>query len=192
MYWADKVVNLYTEAEDQPENVYSLRATTTAMRNNLHKSQALRHVRPRLACLRPQLRRGEGARPGDVCLLQSASQLIAGCHLPQLYSKLEYILTNNTHLAEKFFRWALAVALNDAFILHELGMTAFSSGLYKRAEKLLSDTLLRVESVSRSGLSSSPSDKKERLLNNLGHTHRKLGRYQESISFHQQALVLSP
>ena len=46
--------------------------------------------------------------------------------------------------------------------------------------------------MSRSGLSSSLSDKWESLLNNLGHTHRKLGRYQESISFHQQALVLSP
>ena len=46
--------------------------------------------------------------------------------------------------------------------------------------------------MSRSGLSSSLSDKWESLLNNLVHTHRKLGRYQESISFHQQALVLSP
>ena len=36
------------------------------------------------------------------------------------------------------------------------------------------------------------SDKWEILLNNLGHTLRKLGRYQESISFHQQALLLSP
>ena len=71
-------------------------------------------------------------------------------------------------------------------------MTAFSSGHYDRAEKYLSDALLRVESVSRSGLSSSLSDKWESLLNNLGHTHRKLGRYQESISFHQQALVLAP
>ena len=46
--------------------------------------------------------------------------------------------------------------------------------------------------MSRSGLSSSLSDKRESLLNHLGHTNRKLGRYQESISFHQQALVLSP
>ena len=68
---------------------------------------------------------------------------------------------------------------------------AFSSGHYERAGKHLSDALLRVESVSRSGLSSSISDKWESLLNHLGHTHRKLGRYQESIIFHQQALVLS-
>ena len=121
-----------------------------------------------------------------------ASQLMAGCHLPQLYIGLEYSLTNNTNLAEKFFSQALEVAPNDPFVLHELGVTAFSSGHYERAEKYLSDALLRVESVSRSGLSSSLSDKWESLLNNLGHTHRKLGRYQESISFHQQALVLSP
>ena len=121
-----------------------------------------------------------------------ASQLMAGCHLPQLYIGLEYSLTNNTHLAEKFFSQALEVAPNDPFVLHELGVTAFSSGHYERAEKYLSDALLRVESVSRSGLSSSLSDKWESLLNNLGHTHRKLGRYQESISIYQQALVLSP
>ena len=71
-------------------------------------------------------------------------------------------------------------------------MTAFSSGHYERAEKYLSDALLRVESMSMSGLSSSLADKKDSLLNHLGHTHRKLGRYQESISFRQQALVLSP
>ena len=62
-------------------------------------------------------------------------QLMAGCDLPQLYIGLEYSLTNNTHLIEKFFSRALEVALNDPFILHELGVTAFSSGHYERAEK---------------------------------------------------------
>ena len=121
-----------------------------------------------------------------------ASQLMQGCHLPQLYIGLEYSLTNNTNLAEKFFCQALEIAPNDPFVLHELGVTAFTSGNYERAEKYFSDALLRVESVTRSGLSSSLSDKWESLLNNLGHTYRKLERYSESISFHQQALVLSP
>ena len=61
-------------------------------------------------------------------------------------------------------------------------MTAFSSGHYDRVEKYLSDALLRVESVSRTALSSYLSDKWEILLNNLGHAHRKLGRGQESAS----------
>ena len=44
VYWADKVVSLSTEAEEHPEDVYSLgqaqnhRAATITMRNNLHKS----------------------------------------------------------------------------------------------------------------------------------------------------------
>ena len=38
VYWVDKVASLSTEAEEHPENVYNHRATTTAMRNNLHKS----------------------------------------------------------------------------------------------------------------------------------------------------------
>ena len=41
VYWADKEVSLFTEVEEHPEDVYSDRATT-AMRNNLHKSQAVR------------------------------------------------------------------------------------------------------------------------------------------------------
>ena len=64
-----------------------------------------------------------------------ASQLMAGCHLPRLYIKLKYSLTNNTHLAEKFFGRALEVALNDLFIHNELFVMVFSSGHYERAEK---------------------------------------------------------
>merc|ERR1719369_1004513 len=56
----------------------------------------------------------------------------------------------------------------------------------------MSDALLRVESVSIVGNSSGLSEKWESLLNNLGHTMRKLGRYSEALSYHQQALVLSP
>ena len=33
--------------------------------------------------------------------------------MPQIYIKLEYSFTNNTHLAEKFFSQVLEVALNN-------------------------------------------------------------------------------
>ena len=36
------------------------------------------------------------------------------------------------------------------------------------------------------------SSKWESLVNNLGHTCRKLGKFQESLEYHQQALVLQP
>ena len=38
VYWVDKEVSLSTEAEDHPENVYSHRATNTAVSNKLDKS----------------------------------------------------------------------------------------------------------------------------------------------------------
>ena len=68
-----------------------------------------------------------------------------GCHLPLLYIGLEYSLTNNQNLAEKFFNQvlsqfvnkieiflifffqALSIAPNDPFVLHELGVTAFTN-----------------------------------------------------------------
>ena len=48
--------------------------------------------------------------------------------------------------------------------------------------------LTQVKSVKQSTLSS----KWEALLNNLGHTARKLGKLEESLAYHQQALVLKP
>ena len=69
MYCTDKVVSL-SEEEEHPEDMYNHRAATTAMRNNLHKSQAGQHVWPRLAHLQSQRCRGEGARLGNVGLHQ--------------------------------------------------------------------------------------------------------------------------
>ena len=48
--------------------------------------------------------------------------------------------------------------------------------------------LNHVRSVKQSTLSSNW----ESLLNNLGHTARKLGKLEESLAYHQQALVLKP
>merc|ERR1719341_1576371 len=91
-----------------------------------------------------------------------ACQLMRGCHLPLLYIGLEYSLTNNQQYAEKYLR----------------------------------DALLKVEAVSKGGgeemVSPCMADKWESLLSNLGHTYRKLRRYEEALSFHQQALVLRP
>jgi len=125
-----------------------------------------------------------------------ACQLMRGCHLPLLYIGLEYSLTNNQQLAERFFKQALGIAPQDPFVLHELGVTAFHGGQYEVADKYLRDALLKVEAVSKSGsgggMSCGLAEKWESLLSNLGHTYRKLGRYEEALSFHQQALVLRP
>lgn len=56
-----------------------------------------------------------------------ASHLMKGCHLPLLYIGLEYGLTDNTKLAEKFFTQALVIAPDDPFVLHELGVIAYQT-----------------------------------------------------------------
>lgn len=57
------------------------------------------------------------------------------------------------------------------------------------AEKYFFAALRQVKVVSDSG---SAPEKWEPLLNNLGHTCRKLGRFEEALNFHRQALVLKP
>ena len=105
MYWADKVVSLSTEEEEQQEDVYN------HMRNKLHKSQAGCHVRHLWLTYGHSLA-GEKEHDQVMAAYLKASQLMEGCHLPQIYIGLEYSLTNNTHLAEKFFSQALEVAPN--------------------------------------------------------------------------------
>lgn len=50
------------------------------------------------------------------------------CHLPMLYIGLEYGLTNNSKLAERFFGQALSIAPEDPFVIHEVGVVAFQNG----------------------------------------------------------------
>lgn len=57
------------------------------------------------------------------------------------------------------------------------------------AEKYFFAALRQVKIVSDS---SGTPDKWEPLFNNLGHTCRKLGRFEEALNFHRQALVLKP
>lgn len=49
------------------------------------------------------------------------------CHLPLLYIGLEYGLSNNIKLAERFFNQAQTIAPEDPFVLHELGVVAFQN-----------------------------------------------------------------
>ena len=59
---------------------------------------------------------------------------------------------------------------------------------YPEAERYFLRALQTLKQVGGSTLSQSW----EPLLNNLGHTTRKLLKYEESIGYHRQALVLRP
>ncbi|XP_014681406.1 PREDICTED: cell division cycle protein 16 homolog [Priapulus caudatus] len=117
-----------------------------------------------------------------------ASQLMKGCHLPLLYIGLEYGLTNNAKLADRFFSQALAIAPSDPFVLHEMGVIAFQNHYWETAEKYFSEALSSIEA----GQQCVSVEKWEPLLNNLGHVCRKLKKYEEALDHHRRALILSP
>ncbi|XP_025070974.1 cell division cycle protein 16 homolog isoform X5 [Alligator sinensis] len=100
----------------------------------------------------------------------TAAQLMKGCHLPMLYIGLEYGLTNNSKLAERFFSQALSIAPEDPFVMHEVGVVAFQNGDWKTAEKWFLDALEKIKAIGNEVT----VDKWEPLLNNLGHVCRKL------------------
>lgn len=117
-----------------------------------------------------------------------ASQLMKGCHLPLLYIGLECGLTNNVRLAEKFFQQAQTIAPEDPFIMHEKGVICFQHQEYEAAEGLFREALDKIKSVRRGPIPPTWAA----LLNNLGHTCRKLKKYDEALDFHNKALLLQP
>uniref|UniRef100_A0A1Y1K8G6 Uncharacterized protein n=1 Tax=Photinus pyralis TaxID=7054 RepID=A0A1Y1K8G6_PHOPY len=117
-----------------------------------------------------------------------ASQLMKGCHLPLLYIGLECGLTNNVRLAERFFQQAQIIAPDDPFVMHEMGVIAFQNLDFEMAERHFQDALTRVKPIKDSIV----PERWEPLLNNLGHTCRKLKKYSDALEYHHQALVLCP
>ncbi|KAK7090544.1 cell division cycle protein 16 homolog isoform X2 [Littorina saxatilis] len=118
----------------------------------------------------------------------TASQIMKGCHLPVLYIGLEYGLTSNAKLAERFFTLAQSIAPDDPFVLHEMGVIAFQNHEWVEAERYFKEALSRIQSV---GYQHMP-EKWEALLNNLGHVSRKLKKYEEALEYHRQAELLCP
>lgn len=60
---------------------------------------------------------------------------------------------------------------------------------YKNAERLFKEAMKSIQGDVRNVILPS---KWEALLNNLGHTCRKMKKYDEALQYHQQALVLDP
>lgn len=118
-----------------------------------------------------------------------ASHLMRGCHLPLLYIGVEYGLTDNAKLAEKFFNQALSIAPDDPFVLHEMGVTAFQSDEWDTAERHFRRAL---DILRRKGDVVNLPEKWEPVLNNLAHVLRKKGLYKEALELHHEALLLCP
>lgn len=118
----------------------------------------------------------------------TSAQIMKGSFLPFLYIGLEYTLSNNLKLAERFYQQALNVECDDPFVLHELGVIWFKSQNYSNAEVSMRRAYNRLRSISHKNT----IKEWEPLLNNLGHVCRKLKKYNDSIEFYRKALSLYP
>ncbi|XP_074601392.1 cell division cycle protein 16 [Brevipalpus obovatus] len=116
-----------------------------------------------------------------------AFHLMKGCHLPLLYIGLEYGLTENTKFSEQFFQQALAIAPNDPFVLHELGVISYQMKDYHAAHQHFSNALDLIKN--KRDVSCLP-EKWEPVLNNMAFVLRRLKKYDEALDYHKQALVL--
>lgn len=127
-----------------------------------------------------------------------AYHLMRGCHLPLLFIGVEYGRANDCRLADKFLSQAKSVAPEDPFVLHEYGVVYYRNRDYKAALECFKEAekiLKQVDSKSpRDQANWTNSDrfkqKWEPLLNNIGHTLRQLGCYNEAIEYHNKALTL--
>uniref|UniRef100_A0A3P8S0K2 Cell division cycle 16 homolog (S. cerevisiae) n=1 Tax=Amphiprion percula TaxID=161767 RepID=A0A3P8S0K2_AMPPE len=108
----------------------------------------------------------------------TAAQLMKGCHLPMLYIGLEYGLTNNSKLAERFFSQALSIAPEDPFVIHEVAVVAFQNGDWKTAERLFLDAMEKIKAIGN-----------EVAINLV---NIDVIKYDQALEYHRQALVLIP
>uniref|UniRef100_A0A7N6B1L1 Cell division cycle 16 homolog (S. cerevisiae) n=1 Tax=Anabas testudineus TaxID=64144 RepID=A0A7N6B1L1_ANATE len=109
----------------------------------------------------------------------TAAQLMKGCHLPMLYIGLEYGLTNNSKLAERFFSQARSIAPEDPFVIHEEAVVAFQNGDWKNAERLFLDAMEKIKAIG----------------NEVTFSYSALcvcRKYDQALEYHRQALVLIP
>jgi len=118
----------------------------------------------------------------------TSAQIMKGSFLPFLYIGLEYTLSNNLKLAERFYQQALNVECDDPFVLHELGVIWFKSQNYTNAEISMRRAYGRLKTISHKNT----LKEWEPLLNNLGHVCRKLKKYNDSLEFYRKALALHP
>ena len=127
---AHSLVNLYPESAVSWYAVgcyYLMIQKTESARRFLNKSTTLDPVFGPAWLLYGHSFAVESEHDQAMAAYFKASHLMKGCHLPLLYIGLEYGLTDNTKLAEKFFQQALLIAPSDPFVLHELSVIHFQS-----------------------------------------------------------------
>lgn len=115
---------------------------------------------------------------------RSAARLFPGLDAPLLGMGLEYAKMNNIPLAEQILLSAHRRCPADLSVRHEIGTLAYKSGRYEEAVRWLSQVVAAAPKTA--------THLWEPALVNLGHSLRKLRRWDEALQVFQQALGVSP
>jgi len=122
---------------------------------------------------------------------RTAARLFPGLHEPLVGMSLEYAKMNNMPLAEEMMRLAYSKCPHDPSLLHEMGTLAYKDGKYEEARRLLEQVVEMLDQqVTVSNAEA--EDIREVSLVNLGHTYRKLQRWEDSLDVLHKALALEP
>ena len=120
---------------------------------------------------------------------RTAGRLFVGCHLPALCTGMEYLRTNNLKLAEQFCAMANELCPTDPLLHNELGVVHFRNKRYAEAAEAFERAL---ELCGRHGPPMPTRRVKEAwepILFNLGHAHRKRGKYNAAADCYRRALA---
>eukprot|EP00947_MAST-08B_sp_MAST-8B-sp1_P003049 g3049.t1 len=118
---------------------------------------------------------------------RTTQRLFPGCHMPALFTGMEYLRTNNLVLAEQFFGQARLMCSSDPLIHNELGVVHYKNQNYKEAIACFERTLDLCSHVSQPLLTVW-----EPTICNLGHAHRKSGNWRTAATYYEQAIGLVP
>ena len=125
---------------------------------------------------------------------RAAQRLSPGDHSSLLYMGMEYVRTNHLVLASYFLQAALSVSSGDALCMNELGVLSAQKGDHEAAV----DWFLKALASSQGGSSLEENldfcldSYWEPTIFNLGHSLRKLRRFQKAASCFGRCVALCP
>ncbi|EPB70075.1 tetratricopeptide repeat protein [Ancylostoma ceylanicum] len=137
-----------------------------------------------------------------------AARILPWHYEPKMYIGMQYCRVG-VRMAEDFLREASCIRSSDPVIMHERGSYYYRYNKFRTAEQFFSNALLAVIGNEEAEFADSGAIINEfvlipefplkqldpfwqPLVANLGHVSRRLGKYKESIDFHNKALLMNP
>lgn len=129
-----------------------------------------------------------------------AARILPWHYEPKMYIGIQYCRVG-VKMAEDFLREASCIKSCDPIIMHERGSYYYRHNKFRTAEQFFNSALLviigngevDVEHINPSLIMTENFDPYwQPLISSLGHVNRRLGNYNESIAFHNKALMMNP